>query len=109
MLLSSLIFCFLGLLFFLCNLLAPPVVGTLAVGAFCVLDFFSLFFLHDAPWLLHLSPVSWANLNQLGTTGWPTVTYALSMLVGLNGVLLCLIVLRCRRMDIQVTHSEMGR
>ena len=109
LLLSSLIFCFLGLLFFLCNLLAPPVVGTLAVGAFCVLDFFSLFFLHDAPWLLHLSPVSWANLNQLGTTGWPTVTYALSMLVGLNGVLLCLIVLRCRRMDIQVTHSEMGR
>ena len=58
LLLSSLIFFFLGLLFFLCNLPAPPVVGTLAVGSFCVLDFFCLFFLRDASWLLHLSPVS---------------------------------------------------
>ncbi len=109
LLLSSLIFFFLGLLFFLCNLLAPPVVGTLAVGSFCVLDFFCLFFLRDASWLLHLSPVSWANLNQLGTTGWPTLPYALGALLGLDGLLLCLVILRCRRMDIQVTHSEMGR
>ena len=109
MLLSSLIFFFLGLLFFLCNLLAPPVVGTLTVGAFCVLDFFCLFFLHDASWLLHLSPVSWANLNQLGTTGWPTLSYTLGALLGLDSILLGLIVLRCHRMDIQVTHSEMGR
>ena len=74
-----------------------------------MLDFFCLFFLHDASWLLHLSPVSWANLNQLGTTGWPTLSYALGALLGLDSILLGLIVLRCHRMDIQVTHSEMGR
>ena len=56
-----------------------------------------------------LSPVSWANLNQLGTTGWPTLSYALGALLGLDSILLGLIVLRCHRMDIQVTHSEMGR
>lgn len=49
------------------------------------------------------------NLNQLGTTGWPTLSYALGALLGLDSILLGLIVLRCHRMDIQVTHSEMGR
>lgn len=107
--LSSLIFFFLGLLFFLCNLLFPAGVGTIIVGAFCVLDFFSLFFLQDTLWILRLSPVSWANLELLGTSGWPSIFYAFAALAVINLTLIGGILAKCKTMDILVTQYESGR
>lgn len=105
LLLSTLVFSFIGLLFFILNLSTTPVLGTISVGFFCLLDFFNLFFLQDAAWLFFCSPISWANLDQLGVNNRPSVSFAIVMLLGIILILCILILRKSSQMDIKAAKD----
>lgn len=78
---------FIGLLLFRCNLKWNRSVGILVAGAVCFLDFF-LYVMPATPiWMFCFSPVSWVNLEIVGRPGFPSLAYAIIVLVLINGLL----------------------
>lgn len=87
LLLTWLVGIFIGLLLFRCNLQFSRSVGILLAGAVCFSDFFIYVMAADTPWMFYFSPVSWVNLEIIGRHGFPSIAYAVIVLVVLNGIL----------------------
>jgi len=102
-LLNWLVGTFLGLIMFVLNMRFKREIGAVLVTALVFLQYFCF----DASgfFLFHLSPVSWASLDNLDTThtsALPSITYAVSVLIGLNLILILLAGIFIRKKNIDV-------
>jgi len=103
LLLNWLVGTFLGLLMFVLNMRLTRELGAVVAAALVFLQYFC--FDANGFFLWHLSPVSWASLGNLDTThtsALPSLTYAVSVLIGLNLMLILLAVLFFRKKNIDV-------
>lgn len=94
---------FLGLLMFVLNMRFTREIGAVVAAALVFLQYFC--FEANGFLLWHFSPVSWASLGNLDithTSALPSLTYAVSVLIGLNLILILLAVLFFHRKDIDV-------
>ncbi|MCB8818087.1 hypothetical protein [Desulfosporosinus shakirovi] len=102
-LLNWLIGTFLGLLIFVLNMRFTREIGVIVSSALAFLPYFC--FDVNSFLLFRLSPVSWASLGILDTThttALPSITYAVSVLIGLNLILILLANMFIRKKDINV-------
>ncbi|GAB6172484.1 hypothetical protein JCM15765_19620 [Paradesulfitobacterium aromaticivorans] len=94
---------FLGLLMFVLNMRFAREIGAVVVTAFVFLEYFA--FEANGFLLFSLSPVSWASLGTLDithTSALPSLTYAVSVLSGLNLTLILLAGFFMRKTNIDV-------
>ena len=101
--LNWLIGTFLGLLMFVLNMRFTREIGAIVATFLVILQYFC--FSANGFLLWHFSPVSWASLENLDithTSALPSITYAVSVLIGLNLILILLAVIFIRKKDIDV-------
>jgi hypothetical protein len=94
---------FLGLLMFVFNMHFKREIGAVVATALVFLEYFC--FEANGFLLFSLSPVSWASLDNLDTShtsALPSLTYAVTALLGLNLMLMLLAVLSIRKKNIDV-------
>lgn len=108
LLLMILVCSFLGLLILTLNLRLPRAAGLAVASCFVFLDFFASWFVETQGPLgtivYFFSPVSWCNLGNLkmGIEIRPTLSYALIVLLVLNGLLIFLSTMQMRKREIEV-------